>query len=690
MLLPCRHHQNYCHKSIKIPTTGVRMVSCDQIIQRFICHGLFVVALALPCRVAVADDKASNNLATSATVTASSEHGHLPAVNVIDGRICPPAAALGEFGSWAVLGDKEKGQGQISFTWPQPTQVAEIVYFGRCAWQTEEVFKGYEVYAAGQAEPIAQGELAKQPGPQRITFPPVNTTKLTLKFLSSHGGSNPGANEIMVFAEPTDEAQLDRHIKFAANSLWSDHAVMQQHVPVRVWGTAADGEKITLEFRGHRAETTAADGKWQITLPPQSPGEPAEMKISTPVKQFVIRDVLVGEVWIASGQSNMEMPVDVSYWPSKYDGVQNAKQEVAEANYPQIRMFYVPRIADGRPRDDSGGQWRVCSPETVGGFAAVPYFFGRKLHQELKVPVGLIDCSWGATYIEPWTSFAGLQSVPELAEVTQRALKELDEFSQAMLSNPDSPPASHQHQPTRLFNGMIHRLTPFAIRGALWYQGEGNVGDGMKYYHKMRALIGGWREAWGQGQFPFLYVQLTPYDYGMYKGSKDPYKLPALWEAQTAALAVPNTGMVVTTDISDVKNIHPPNKQEVGNRLARWALNGTYGKTDVPYRGPMFHHFTVEPNQIRVVFDPGDGVLKSRDDKPLSWFTVAGDDRVFHPAEATIESNSVVVRSSEVLTPRHVRFAWHKLAEPNLANKAGLPAVPFRTDSWTVQTGLED
>jgi sialate O-acetylesterase len=241
-----------------------------------------------------------------------------------------------------------------------------------------------------------------------------------------------------------------------------------------------------------------------------------------------------------------------------------------------------------------------------------------------------------------------------------------------------------------LFNGMIHRLTPFAIRGALWYQGEGNVGDGMKYYHKMRALIGGWREAWGQGQFPFLYVQLTPYDYGMYKGSKDPYKLPALWEAQTAALAVPNTGMVVTTDISDVKNIHPPNKQEVGNRLARWALNGTYGKTDVPYRGPMFHHFTVEPNQIRVVFDPGDGVLKSRDDKPLSWFTVAGDDRVFHPAEATIESNSVVVRSSEVLTPRHVRFAWHKLAEPNLANKAGLPAVPFRTDSWTVQTGLED
>jgi sialate O-acetylesterase len=634
-------------------------------------------------------DPVPRNIARTATITASTEHEHLPGSAVADGRISEQGAALGEVGSWAVLGDKEKGTGEITFAWPAAVQVGEVIYIGRCAWQLEEVFKGYELIAEGQLTPIAKGVFQKVSGPQRISFTPVSTKRLTLRFLTSHGGSNPGANEILIFDKPTTAAQLERILKFAPNTIFSDHVVLQQKLPLRVFGTAVDGEKISVEFRNQKANATAADGKWQVTLPAQLPGEPAELLVRSAAGEYLIRDVLVGEVWVASGQSNMEMPVDVSYWPSRYDGVANAKQEVAAGDHPQLRMFYVPRVASGKQREDTGGQWRVCSPKTVGGFSAVAYFFGRKLNAELKVPVGLVDCSWGATYIEPWTSLDGLKSVPELAEIAQKATTELQEFDQAVAKNSAAPPASHQHQLTRLYNGMVYRLTPFSIRGAIWYQGEGNVGDGMRYFHKMQALIGGWRKAWNQGDFPFLYVQLTPYDYGMYKGSKDPYKLPALWEAQTAALALPNTGMVVTTDISDVKNIHPPNKQEVGNRLAAWALATTYEKPGITFRGPQFREMFVEPGQLRIAFEHcGDG-LKSRDDKPLSWFTIAGADQVFHPAEAKIDGKTIVVRSTEAKEPIHVRFAWHKLAEPNLCNSAGLPAIPFRTDSWTVDTGLE-
>lgn len=653
-----------------------------------------LLLIAIVGSAVCADDPAPQidvqNLALSANIAASSEHEHLPAWNVADGRISEAGAALGELGSWAVLGEKEKGKGEISFAWKTPNRVAEIVYFGRCAWQLEETFKEYEVYAEGNLTPIAKGELQKRADSQRIRFEPVETAKLTLKFLNSHGGSNPGANEILLFTRPVTDGELERFTRFAPNTLLNDHVVLQQQRPIRIWGTAADSELITVEFRGHRAECTASNGQWQVVLPPEVPGPPAEIRIRSAVREFIVRDVLVGEVWVASGQSNMEMPVDVQYWPSRYDGVTNAKKEVEAADYPQIRMFYVPRIAAGLPKADSGGQWRVCSPKTVGGFSAVAYFFGRQLHKELNVPIGLVDCSWGATYIDPWTSLEGLRSVPQLAEVTQKAAEERVAYQKAIAENPQSPPGSHQHQPTRLFNGMVHRLTSFPIRGAIWYQGEGNVGEGMQYFFKMNALISGWRQAWGQGEFPFLYVQLAPYDYGMYKGSKDPYKLPALWEAQSAALSIRNTGMAVTTDISEVKNIHPPNKQEVGHRLARWALAGTYGKNDVPYCGPQFKYYLLEPGQVRVIFDPHGRNLESRDGKPLTWFALAGTDQVFHPAEATIDGDAILVRSTEVKEPLHVRFGWNKLAEPNLANEAGLPAIPFRTDNWTTQTGLEN
>jgi len=629
------------------------------------------------------------NLARRATIAANSEQEVHPAANVADGRITPAGAAQGEVGSWAVNGDKAKGQAEISFRWAEPVVVAEVVYFGRCAWQLEEAFKNYVVLVDGQDKPVAEGELKKNADPQRITFEPVTTTRLTLKFTSSHGGSNPGAAEIMVFAAPVSGEQLARHVRFAPNSLVSDHMVVQRGEPVTVWGSAADGEKVSVEFRGQKRETVAEKGRWRVKFDAAEPGEPATIVMSAAPGRYVVRDVLVGEVWVASGQSNMEMPVDVRYWPSRYDGVANAKDEVAAGNHPQIRMFYVPRVAAGALRDDSGGQWNVCSPQTVGGFSAVAYFFARKLNQKLKVPVGMIDCSLGATYIEPWTPLTGLAGVPELTEITKKTQAELAEYEKAAAASPGQPPASHQHQPTRLYNGMVHRLTPLPIRGAIWYQGEGNVGDGMLYYHKMRALIDGWRGAWNDPAMPFLYVQLAPFDYGKYKGSKNPFKLPALWEAQTAALQIPNTGMVVTTDITDVENIHPPNKQDVGLRLALWALANTYGQQNVPHRGPQYSRHVVEGGKVRLFFDHTNGGLASRDGQPLSWFTVAGEDKVFHPATAAIDGDTVLVTCDKVVKPQAVRFGWHKLATPNLANQAGLPAVPFRTDDWQVEIGLE-
>jgi sialate O-acetylesterase len=231
-----------------------------------------------------------------------------------------------------------------------------------------------------------------------------------------------------------------------------------------------------------------------------------------------------------------------------------------------------------------------------------------------------------------------------------------------------------------LYNGMVYPLLPFAIRGALWYQGESNRGDGMGYYHKMQALIGGWRKVWAQGDFPFYYVQLAPFTYG-----GDTQLLAEIWEAQTATLSVPNTGMIVTTDIGNVKDIHPRNKQEVGRRLALWALAKTYGKTEIVYSGPLYKAMAIEGNKARVTFDHVGGGLVSRDGKPLTHFTVAAEGQQFVPATAVIDGESVVVSAEGIEKPAAVRFGWQETAEPNLANREGLPASPFRTDRWERQ-----
>lgn len=474
-----------------------------------------------------------------------------------------------------------------------------------------------------------------------------------------------------------------------------DHMVLQRDLPLPIWGWADPGEEVTVTFGENKASTKADEaGKWQVKLPALKAGGPLEMTIQGK-NTIKLTDILMGEVWVGSGQSNMQWSVTQSA---------DAAQETAAAKYPKIRLFAVPLVPSGAPARDVNARWVECSPATVGGFSAVLYFYGRELHKTLDVPVGLINTSWGGTRIEPWIPPAGFESQKELKKEVENLKGVLKNYQNTLKTSvnllrpwfnaaekaiaagepiPDPPalpghPLNSSGGPTGLYNGMVHPLVPFAIRGAIWYQGESNVGQGMYYHELMKGLIQGWRTVWGEGDFPFYYVQLAPYRYGGRETA-----LPEIWEAQTATLAFPNTGMAVITDIATVGNIHPPNKQDVGKRLALWALAKTYGKSEVVYSGPQFESLTVELEEARIKFKHADDGLVSRDGKPLTWFTLAGADKKFHPATATISGDTLVVRSNNVTAPVAVRFAWHQLAEPNLINKAGLPALPFRTDTWS-------
>ena len=348
----------------------------------------------------------------------------------------------------------------------------------------------------------------------------------------------------------------------------------------------------------------------------------------------------------------------------------NPKEEIAAANHPRIRHIKFPHrpAADPQVNIPSDG-WKVCSPATVGDFTGVGYYFGRHLLQELDVPIGLLGCNWGGTRIEPWTPPVGFRAVPKLADITGK----LDEYPSVRGNG------SIDHQsPLALFNGMVSPVQPYGIRGAIWYQGESNNGEGMLYHEKMKALIAGWRSVWNKPALPFYYVQLAPYRYGN-RGSE---LLAGIWEAQLKTLAVPHTGMAVTVDIGNTRDIHPRNKQDVGKRLALWALAKDYGRKKLVYSGPLYKGMTVQGDAIHISFDHvGDGLV-SRDGKALSHFTIAGANKAFVAASATIKGKTVVVRAGGVNQPVAVRFGWHHEAEPNLSNKNGLPASPFRTDSW--------
>jgi sialate O-acetylesterase len=477
-------------------------------------------------------------------------------------------------------------------------------------------------------------------------------------------------------------------------SLISDHMVLQRDMPVRLWGTAAPNERVTVRFRGQEIATTADEkGRWQVTLPPAPAGGPFDLVVRGGDSEIVVRDVLVGEVWVASGQSNMEWPVAMAM---------NAEQEIAQANDAQIRFFQVPHRVAETPQEEGQGAWRVCSPETVKNFSAVAYFFARELRQHLKVPVGVIQATWGGTPAEAWTSLPTLQSDPAFRPLLDRWAKILAEYpaarqryeaelqkwreaaEQAKAQGKPVPPQprpplgpEHPHRPANLFNGMIAPLTKFTIRGVIWYQGESNVGRAAEYRRLFPAMITDWRKAWGLGDFPFLFVQLANFL------ARKPEPSESAWaelrEAQMFALKLPNTGMATAIDIGDANDIHPRNKQEVGRRLALVARAIAYGEPIV-YSGPIYERMQVEGNKVRLFFRHVGSGLACKGEK-LTGFAIAGVDGKFVWAEAAIEGDTVVVWSPQVPQPVAVRYAWADNPEVNLYNREGLPALPFRTDA---------
>ena len=473
-----------------------------------------------------------------------------------------------------------------------------------------------------------------------------------------------GAFIIFLFAGIQSYAQLE--VRLA--SLFQDNMVLQQKTMAPVWGWAAPGEEVIVKGNWQNnavSATTDKSGKWMTRIATPEAGGPYSITIKGS-NTISLKNVMIGEVWVCGGQSNMAMQF---YREKKTKDrtitykIDNHEKERLNANYPEIRVFraYNKHQTSGEKVDTIGGQWLVCAPEMAQRMAAVPYFFGRELHQKLNVPVGLIVNAISATQIEPWTNPEGIASVPQVQED---------------LNNMQEP---LKLKPSALYNSNVHPLVPYAIRGAIWYQGESNKGDHMIYYHKMRALINGWRTAWKQDDFPFYYVQLAPCN-GFYKGEMD---LPKMWEAQQAALAINNTGMAANTDISDL-DLHPANKQDVGKRLAMLALAKDYGKKDIVYYGPRYQSMEIKGNKIHITFDNPEGELMAGDGKPLDYFTIAGANKVFFPAAAQIDVDKVEVYSSKVAVPHAVRFGWKNDARPNLMNADGLPAYPFRTDDWSL------
>ena len=483
--------------------------------------------------------------------------------------------------------------------------------------------------------------------------------------------------------------------------VFADHMVLQRDVAVPVWGWAEPGEKVSVTLAG-QTKTAVADaaGKWAVKLDAIQAGGPHALKVQGN-NALEIADVMLGEVWLCSGQSNMEMSVG---------GSANRDAEIAAAKYPGIRMMTVAHAPVETPQNDCRGQWKVCSPETVGGFSATAYFFGRTLHQELDVPVGLINSSWGGTPVQAWTSLEDQKALPELKPLLeswdkqvaafdpqgakQQYEKQLAEWQEQAEKakaagepaprkpGPPADPRLSPHRPANLYNGMIAPLAPYALRGAIWYQGESNAGDtdSRLYGLQLRTMIRNWRQVWNQGDFPFLWVQLPNF--------RAPQQQPAetsgwviVQNEMLKTLSVPNTGMAVTIDVGEANDIHPKNKQDVGKRLALWALGTTYGK-DIVCCGPLYKSMNKREGKIVAQFDHVGGGLVAKGSGELKGFAVAGEDRKFVWAEAKIEGPAVVVSSPEVKDPVAVRYAWASNPTCNLYNQAGLPASPFRTDDW--------
>jgi len=480
------------------------------------------------------------------------------------------------------------------------------------------------------------------------------------------------------------------------NGLFVDGVVLQQGRAIPVWGVAGDGERVTVRLDGHEVSTVARGGRWSVKLPPMKAGGPFTLTLAGE-NTVTLQDVWVGEVWICGGQSNMERQLGPRPPQKPIDGWQ---EEVAAANDPKLRQFEVPRsLPPAGAAPEMKSRWVACSPQTAAGFSAVGYAFGRDLRKKLDVPVGLIACNWGGTPAEAWTSREALEADPELRDLIEgydkvRAayLAKLAQYQRdepALMEKynaevglakkqgtrppgkPSAPkdPIQNPQSPTVLHDAMLAPIQPYAIRGTIWYQGEANCKNALQYRALFPAMIADWRKAWGQGEFPFLFVQIAPF--------KD--NTPELREAQfMASRSVPNTAMVVTTDLGDAEDIHPTRKLPVGERLALAARAVAYGESLV-YAGPAFTGATFTDGYATLRFEHvGSGLVAKGG--PLRGFQLAGADGNFAEANAEIQGNTVVVRSAAVSHPVAVRYGWANVPDVNLYNREGLPASPFRSD----------
>jgi len=475
------------------------------------------------------------------------------------------------------------------------------------------------------------------------------------------------------------------------NGIFADHMVLQRDIPVSVYGIAEPGEKVTVSFSGQETSTTAdKDGKWMVKLDAMKASTISTTMTVTGKNKLTINDIVIGDVWVCSGQSNMD------FTPGAYSGPNDPKPyDEKDFNFPLLRQFHLVndpsmspeidvKVNRGNGTSEESAAWLSCKPTTGNRFTAVGLYFGRKLQLKTGIPIGLIKTAWNGTRIEPWISPAGLAAVTELPAVANLPTE----------YKTDGGYPSTWHC---LYYGKIHPLIRYGIKGAIWYQGESNGDEGETYYQKLRALIGGWRTAWGEGDFPFYLVQLA--------GRGVPTGNPTggdgwakIRMAQLKALTIPRTGMAVAIDLADVKDpwdIHPKNKRDVGERLALWALAKDYGKKDLVYSGPLYKEMKSEGDKIRILFDSiGSGLMiasKKGGFEPLvnephgklQRFAIAGEDKKWVWANAVIDGATVAISSPEVPKPVAVRYGYGMSgAGCNLYNNEGLPASPFRTDNW--------
>lgn len=507
-------------------------------------------------------------------------------------------------------------------------------------------------------------------------------------------------------------ANLCADVKMPA--FFNDNMLLQRNIPVNIWGWATPDENVTVSFANQKVSTIAGkDGKWLVKLNPLNLNKKAQALVIEGPNKIVIKNVLVGDVWVCSGQSNMEMTVQETI---------NAKDEIATSENPFIRHMKVNNSISLYPKEELlCSKWDIAGPQNTSTFTAVGYYFAREIVKQTGVPVGLINTSWGGTRIEPWTPAEAFRKIPELKNISEQVdlwipttetgkkvfLKYIENMK-AWISTaeitvkegripaamPLAPGSTNtQTTPTMIFNNMVNPLVNYGIKGTIWYQGESNGKDGNIYIHKMNALISGWRTCWQQGNFPFYFVQLANFQTSDPNNAAGGERWAYLREAQLKTLSVvPNTGMAVIIDIGETANIHPRDKQDVAIRLAAWALNDVYGIKSV-HSGPLFKCFRVEGNKIRISFDHvGSGLVsgvkigiapfKASDDK-LKWFAIAGTDQKWYWADAIIDGNTVLVSSDKVSEPVAVRYAFAMNPEgANLYNKEGFPASPFRTDNW--------